>query len=118
MKLANHYYSAVSGLAASLGSFFGKMIYKNVRKIKNINVWCVCEARHERFCRMNVCDAILQVFLSRRIFFPEFFPISVGWYSEKINKSAEMYQVTASQTEQNIKLVRFDLICGKNVNFQ
>lgn len=26
MKLANHYYSVVSGLAASLGSFFGKMI--------------------------------------------------------------------------------------------
>lgn len=26
MKLAGHYYSMISGLAASLGSFFGKLI--------------------------------------------------------------------------------------------
>lgn len=29
MKFANHYYSVVSGIAASLGSFFGKMITYN-----------------------------------------------------------------------------------------
>ena len=32
MKLENHYYSTVSGVAASLGSFFGKMITYSVSK--------------------------------------------------------------------------------------
>jgi hypothetical protein len=60
MKLANHYYSVVSGLAASLGSFFGKMItYGSDEMVRKANaseketttflcfvgVACVCGTR-------------------------------------------------------------------------
>lgn len=35
MKLANHYYSIMSGVAASLGSFFGKMITYSTNEMVN-----------------------------------------------------------------------------------
>lgn len=50
MKLAGHYYSMISGLAASLGSFFGKLIsysadgtvsvVKRMFHVSLLPLWC------------------------------------------------------------------------------
>lgn len=53
MQLMNHYYSVMSGLAAALGSFFGKLITfsfddESVNVEKMLTVWCTfqCCMRH------------------------------------------------------------------------
>lgn len=80
MKIAHHYYSVVSGLAASLGSFFGKMItYSSdemVRKRERI------EKRRMFYCRCCcVCgtriDAILHFSVSRLKFYKIF---ALKWF--------------------------------------
>lgn len=38
MNLAKHYYSIMSGVAASLGSFFGKMITFSANELVNISI--------------------------------------------------------------------------------
>lgn len=70
MKLARHYYSIVSGLAASLGSFFGKMITYSASEM--VNVVATAARRCFMFrCERCTCDAMMPYYI--------FFPFRVVW---------------------------------------